>query len=366
MQLSFQKIHGAGNDFVVFDNRQGSVLLSEEQVRWICDRHCGVGADGVIEVRTSPRPECVAFMHYRNADGSLAEMCGNGVRCFVRYLADNGLLSPEEMAARSCIVDTLAGPRPLRFELDEDDRLSTATVEMGEPVFAPELIPTTLPATREIVVAQGEQEQTVAQAVVKIDAGNNETANNGRKMYPLTCVNMGNPHAVLFLDDIDDSMAQDFVLDPQSFDLESVGASLEGDTHLFPQKTNVEVAAVYGSATKSSVVNGPNRIRMRVYERGVGETLACGTGACAVAVAAIALGKVDGEAPVQLELPGGTLTVEWLPTNQVTLTGPVDTVFCGTLSLDALNSPASLDSSVPPDPPESPVFSAPPEPLQPL
>jgi diaminopimelate epimerase len=155
---------------------------------------------------------------------------------------------------------------------------------------------------------------------------------------------MGNPHAVLFLEDIDAATAQAFAQDPQSFDLEGLGAGLESDIRLFPQKTNVEVAAVCGSACNESALSGTNRIRMRVYERGVGETLACGTGACAVAVAAIVLGKVDGAAPVDLELPGGTLTVAWLPDNQVLLTGPVASVFCGTLSLDSPDFSDSLES----------------------
>ncbi len=318
MQISFQKIQGAGNDFVVFDNRQESVNLSEEQVRWICDRHFGVGADGLIEVRTSPHSECTAYMHYRNADGSLAEMCGNGVRCFARFLADNDLLSDEEKASQSFIVDTLAGPRPLTFEVDEVGKLTAATVVMGEPQFAPEQIPTTLPATRDIAVYDSNleeyrQEQAVVQAVIT----------NDTVKYVITCVNMGNPHAVMFLEYIDALTAHTFVHYPESIDLESPGSYLESNREFFPQKTNVEIAAV----------SGTNRIRMRVYERGVGETLACGTGACAVAIVACILGEVKRQEPVLVDLPGGTLEVEWLPNNEVQLTGPVDTSFNGIITI---------------------------------
>jgi len=319
MQLSFQKIHGAGNDFVVFDNRQGLVALSDEQVQFICDRHFGVGADGVIEVRPSPREECSFYMHYRNADGSVAEMCGNGIRCFACYLVGNGLLDEDELAARATIVDTLAGPKPLSFELDEQGTFERATITMGEPAFAPERIPTTLAATQTLAVYDsatgGERtEPAVVQGTVKV----------GEAHYPLTCVNMGNPHAVAFLETLDEASAQAFIAHPESLDLETPGAYLEGNTEIFPQKTNVELAAS----------EGDNTLVMRVYERGVGETLACGTGACATAVAAIILGRAERTQPVRIKMLGGILEIEWLPNNQVTLTGPAKTVFSGVLSLD--------------------------------
>jgi len=319
MKLAFQKIHGAGNDFVVFDNRQGSVELSDEQVQFICDRHFGVGADGVIEVRKSSREEVAFYMHYRNADGSVAEMCGNGIRCFVCYLVGNGLLSNEELAAQSIIVDTLAGSKPITFKLDEQGMFDRATVAMGEPSFSPESIPTTLAATQSISVDDGtsktvRMEQVVMQQTVMI----------GQVAYLVTCVNMGNPHAVIFLEYLDVRTARAFIYHPESVDLEGPGAYLEGKTELFPQKTNVELAATEGG----------NTIHMRVYERGVGETLACGTGACATAVVAIILGRAVQTLPVKIKMPGGILEVEWLPNNQVTLTGSAKMVFDGILSLD--------------------------------
>lgn len=319
MQIEFMKIHGAGNDFVVLDNRQGLIELSEEQVRRVCDRHFGVGADGVIEVHASPRPQCAAYMHYRNADGSLAEMCGNGVRCFAYYLVNKGLLTAEEKRTRSFVVDTLAGPRPLTFEAGADGQLVKATVGMGEPALAPELIPTTLPPTRSIAVhdsasGTGRLEQAVVDAEIM----------NGGKRYVVTCVSMGNPHAVMFLEDVDACAAQALVEHPDSVDLDGPGAFLEGNTELFPQKTNAELAAV----------SGDNRISMRVYERGVGETLACGTGACAVAVASIIKGVARREDPLTIDLSGGTLEVVWLPDNRIELSGPAEEAFTGFFSLD--------------------------------
>lgn len=324
MNINFQKIQGAGNDFIVYDNRDGSIELSPEQVQQLCDRHFGIGADGIIEVRESPRPECPAYMHYINADGSLAEMCGNGVRCFARFLIENNIISTEELLAQAFVADTLAGPRQLYYEIDEEGSLKTVSVAMGEPVFEPKSIPTTLAPTKQLELdytvetPEGfEQDVKTGQAVVLAQVFGNDAR------YAITCVNMGNPHAVVFLEDLDELTARAFVASPESFDLESHGAFVEGNTKLFPEKINAEFAAVSGN----------NRITMRVYERGCGETLACGTGACAVAVAAVLLGRADRNKPIYVDLPGGTLTIAWLPDNVVGLTGPAETVYSGTIEL---------------------------------
>lgn len=319
MHITFDKIHGAGNDFVVFDDRDTNLNLSPEQVKFICNRHFGIGADGLIQVRQSSRPECAAYMHYLNADGSLAEMCGNGVRCFARFLVEHKLLSDEELDAQAFIADTLAGPRPLAFEVDATGAFVAATVEMGEPVFVPEQIPTTLLPTREITLYDSKnRKERLEPAVVQARVQSKQVD------YALTCVNMGNPHAVIFLEYVDVLTAQVFAQEPSSIDLDEPGASFESNTELFPQKTNVELAVAMGN----------NRVKMRVYERGVGETLACGTGACAVAVTAVILGKAKREEPIDLELPGGTLEVVWLPNNKVRLRGPAQTVFSGVMTLE--------------------------------
>jgi diaminopimelate epimerase len=305
VQLQFTKLHGAGNDFIVVDDFAEQIELSAEQVEALCDRHFGIGADGVILVRPSKRSGCVAYMHYINADGSLAEMCGNGVRCFAKFLVDKGFV---DIAAGSFVVDTLAGERAISFTVDAANTLTSATVDMGEPVFAPACIPTTLSATQTV-----NGEPAVVQAVI----------NGAQRNLPVTCVNMGNPHAVVFLEYLDSATAQAFAHDPLNFDIEPPGVFLESNLACFPQKTNAEFAAVIA----------PNKLRMRVYERGVGETLACGTGACATAVAAALLELVDRSKPVAVELLGGTLTIIWRDNNHVLMTGPAQTVYKGSVAL---------------------------------
>ena len=144
MELNFTKMHGLGNDFVFVDDFNKSIELSADQIAFLCDRHFGIGADGVILVRPSDRPECVAYMHYINSDGSLAEMCGNGVRCFTKYLVDHNCIDAD---AGSYIADTKRGPLPISFKLDANGLMSVASVDMDMPILDPEKIPTLLPAS---------------------------------------------------------------------------------------------------------------------------------------------------------------------------------------------------------------------------
>ena len=306
MQLYFSKIHGTGNDFIVIDDLSDEIELTTEQVVYLCDRHFGVGADGVILVRPSTDSNCAAYMHYINSDGSLAEMCGNGVRCFAKFLVDKGFVRALD---GQFIAGTLAGPRPIRFQTDEDDLLTVATVDMGEPSFSPESIPTTLAANAEVAipVLGGERTESVVLDTPLVTASGEMT---------FTCVNMGNPHAVTFLD-------QAFADDSQAFDILKVAPELE-TLPVFPQKANIEFAAVVREAEG-------DRIVMRVWERGCGETLACGTGACATAVAAAITGRSSRKATVQLT--GGDLGIEWLENNHVLMTGPATTVYEGTIDL---------------------------------
>jgi diaminopimelate epimerase len=191
---------------------------------------------------------------------------------------------------------------------------------MGEPRFASELIPTTLLETQEITVTddQGEHlEQAVVQAAIQAVVQGEQVS------YSVTCVNMGNPHAVIFLDYLDAETKKAFLQNPLSFDLDNPGAYLEGNRQYFPEKTNVEFAAL----------SSKNRIKMRVYERGVGETLACGTGACATAIAAVLLGNVDRQETIAVELLGGTLEVNWQADNHIKMRGPATTVFKGAVEI---------------------------------
>ncbi|MBO4365166.1 MAG: diaminopimelate epimerase, partial [Eggerthellaceae bacterium] len=278
MKYEFAKLHGCGNDFVMINDMDGAIELTTQQVEYMCDRHFGVGADGVILVKPSPRPECAAYMDYINADGTRAQMCGNGVRCFAKFLVDRGIVDP---AAGRFVADTLAGPKPIDFTVDSDGKMVQATVDMGEPILRAAEVPTRLPET----------DTSWGPAVVE------QLVNVGDTELAFTCVSMGNPHVITFVED------------PATFPVTTVGPVVEC-ADAFPEKTNVEFACVDG-----------DQITMRVWERGCGETLACGTGSCATTVAA----HITGRAPrkVQLHLLGGTLGIEWRESdNHLYLTGP--------------------------------------------
>ncbi|MBA4370508.1 MAG: diaminopimelate epimerase [Coriobacteriaceae bacterium] len=292
-------MHGLGNDFVVVDDLGAEFDIDPDAVAWICDRHFGVGADGLILVRPASVPGADYFMLYYNADGTTAEMCGNGVRCFAKYLVDEGYLPPEVSAVT---VQTLGGLRHIDFERDADGLMSSATVDMGEPALAPSLVPTTLPG-----------DPAVSRAPLSTDAGD----------VAVTCVSMGNPHAVVWVDD------------PDTAPVESLGPAIE--THAaFPNRTNVEFARVDG-----------DRITLRVWERGVGETLACGTGACATVVAAVLDGLLSGRTAT-VELPGGELRVSWDDDGHVRMTGPAEEVFYGVIDMPA-DEDAEADGDAPRD-----------------
>lgn len=283
MRIEFSKMHGLGNDFVVIEDLTESLDFSAEAVQWFCDRNFGVGADGLILVRPATTPEADYFMLYYNADGSTAEMCGNGIRCFAKYLVDHALLDDDSESVR---VETLGGVRPITFTRDYDSSMHMATVDMGEPVMEPSLIPTTFDGAQ------------VFECPVETEFGT----------FKVTAVSMGNPHAIIWVDDVDTAP------------VDTVGPALENDPH-FPARTNVEFAEYAGGEL----------IRLRVWERGVGETLACGTGACATLVAGT-LSCVVGRVAT-IELPGGELLVRWHEDGHVYMTGPAVEVFTGVIDL---------------------------------
>ena len=301
VELEFAKMHGLGNDFVVVDDLAEELDFAPDAVAWICDRHFGVGADGLILVRPATVPGADYFMLYYNADGTTAEMCGNGVRCFVKYLVDDERVPPE---VGEVTVQTLGGLRHIEFERDTDGLMTAATVDMGEPQLAPSLVPTTLPG-----------DPAVTQAQLSTDAGD----------VAVTCVSMGNPHAIVWVDD------------PDTAPVETLGPAIE--THpAFPNRTNVEFARVDG-----------DRIVLRVWERGVGETLACGTGACATVVAAVLDGRLQGRSAT-VELPGGELRVVWADDGHVLMTGPAEEVFYGVVELAADDEPEGAGEAFDADP----------------
>lgn len=285
MQLSFVKMHGLGNDFVVVEDLEEQLDLAPEAVAWFCDRNFGIGGDGMILVRRSTREDADFYMAYYNSDGSLAEMCGNGVRCFAKYLVDRELVAAgvEEVA-----VETLGGVKPIRLTRDYQGLLYLATVDMGVPGLLPAEIPTQLGCE-----APGDP---VIACELETELG----------VFTVTCVSMGNPHCVIFVEDVEDEA------------VEQIGPVIERHP-AFPQKTNVEFAQVVAD----------DAIRLRVWERGVGETLACGTGACAALVAGSLTLRTGREAAV--ELPGGELEIRWDDSGRVLMTGPAEEVFSGTI-----------------------------------
>lgn len=284
MDLAFTKMHGLGNDFIVIEDLESAVEFSPEAVQWFCNRHFGIGADGLILVRRATSPDADFYMHYINSDGTLAEMCGNGVRCFAKYLVDRGLIDSD---SNEIVVETLGGLKPVSVERDPDGLLYLATVNMGEPQLSAEDIPTAL---------SGNPVQSVP---LETDAGT----------FEVTCVSMGNPHCIIWVDDV------------QTAPVHIVGPLIE-EHPAFPKRTNVEFAEMAEDGL----------IRLRVWERGCGETLACGTGACATLVAASLSGKVDREAII--DLPGGELAVSWdEETGDVFMTGTANEVFTGSMFL---------------------------------
>ena len=306
MEYRFAKLHGLGNDFIFIEDWDRSIELSSDEVARLCDRHTAIGADGIILVRPSERPECAAYMHYINSDGTLAQMCGNGVRCFAKYLVDRQLV---DVSSGSLVADTLAGPKPIAFTLDDEGRMAAATVDMGTPTLDPALIP----VCTDVCDTTTDDDAFCAIATLAAPWG----------AFSFACVSMGNPHAVCFLESFD-GLPDEVFSDPRdksldTLDVAKVGAFFESHS-AFPEKANIEFVEV-----------APGKLRMRVFERGCGETLACGTGACAVAVAAALTGRAPRETDVMLR--GGTLHIAWTDDGHVMMTGPALQSFTGTFTL---------------------------------
>lgn len=306
MRYNFEKLHGLGNDFVFIEDKSASIEFSTDQIAWICDRHFGIGADGVILVRPSSHENCVGYMHYINSDGSLAEMCGNGIRCFAKYLVDHGYA---DLSSNCLIADTLRGPLSLTFEVDENRLLRFATVDMDEPILTPQAIPVDAP----------DSALSIDKTFVE-----NLKLESPWGTFLFACVSMGNPHAVCFIDDFNSLPDELFCSKKKTlntFLVSVVGAYFESH-QVFPAKANIEFVSVEKDG-----------LHMRVFERGCGETLACGTGACATLVAACLTKRSSRENAVKLR--GGTLSIVWDENNHVFMTGPAEKSFDGVFQLDA-------------------------------
>lgn len=278
-KLKFTKMHGLGNDFMVIDGINQKFNPSTAPIAAWAQRHTGVGFDQLLLIEAPRQAE--ADFRYRifNADGSEVEQCGNGARCFARFVYDKGLTSKKQI-----VVETAGGVIMPRLN---DDGL--VTVDMGVPLLAPEQIP--------FAAIDEEDARSISHQLVI----GNETVN-------VTCINMGNPHAVIVVEDIEQAPVH------------RLGAAIENHKQ-FPQRVNVGFMQIVA----------PRRIRLRVFERGVGETQACGTGACAAVVAGISLGLLGDDEPVEVNLPGGQLLISWQqqPDAHVWMTGPTQSVFDG-------------------------------------
>lgn len=279
--LPFTKYHGLGNDFVLVDCRELSEPpITPDEARAVCDRNFGVGGDGVIFALPPKEPDSMCSMRIYNSDGSEPEMCGNGIRCLARFFASLQPVDP------TYTIDTLAGP--IRPTLLPD---GTVKVDMGEPILHGPSVPTTLPTNADGVAL-----------AAPISAGGFD--------FTATCVSMGNPHAAIFVDDL------------EAIEFDTVGPLLESHP-AFPAKCNIEFVQVLSRT----------HLKMKVWERGAGPTLACGTGACALLVAAVLEGRAERAATVTL--PGGDLFIEWEEaSNRVMMTGPATKVFAGEYSPD--------------------------------
>ena len=281
MKLAFTKMEGCGNDYVYVNGFTQSVPAEDKPalVRRLSDRHFGIGGDGVIFI--NPAEEADFEMEMWNADGTRSEMCGNGIRCVARYVYDFGLTDQKELSTVS------AGKVKYMTLYEQDGQISAVRVNMGQPILEADQIPVRA------------DHSPVINVPIEVQG----------KEYRMTCVSMGNPHAVVFVDSTED------------FPLEQVGPYFENHP-CFPNRTNTEFVQVIDRS----------RVRMRVWERGTGETLACGTGCCATAVACVLNGLTDNA--ITVEVLGGALQIEWDRDNDlVWMTGPATVVFSGEIEI---------------------------------
>ena len=277
--MKFTKMHGCGNDYVYVNCFEETVNNPAAVARFVSDRHYGIGSDGLILICPSEIADFRMAMY--NLDGSEGKMCGNGVRCIAKYVYDHHLTDKTQIS-----LETLGGIKYLDLNI-KDGKVETVKVDMGEPILKPEEIPVKL--SKDVVIDEP----------VEVDG----------KVWNMTCISMGNPHAVVFVDDT------------KSLDLEAMGPSFENHA-IFPEQVNTEFVHVIDRKT----------VDMRVWERGSGETFACGTGACATAFACILNGKTDDQ--VLVHLVGGDLLIEYdRDTNHIFMTGPATEVFSGEIDI---------------------------------
>lgn len=282
--MKFTKMQGIGNDYVYVDCFQETVNNPSAVAKFVSDRHFGIGSDGLILVKPSDVADCEMDMY--NLDGSQGTMCGNGIRCVAKFAYDKGIVSKKNIS-----VATKSGIKYLDLTV-KNGKVSSVKVNMGSPILNAKTIPVVSP-----------REQVI-----------NEPLDVNGETYHITAVSMGNPHAIVYMDDVD------------GLDIARIGPLFENHIN-FPDRINTEFVKVIDRHT----------LQMRVWERGSGETLACGTGACAVAVASTLNGLVDEDVPITVKLLGGDLEILWnRQENLVYMTGPATTVFEGEIDLSFL------------------------------
>ena len=273
--MKFTKMQGAGNDYIYIDCFTQTVENPKDLSKKLSDRHFGIGADGIVLIKPSEIADC--FMDIYNADGSRAQMCGNAVRCTAKYIFDN------KNQNSTILVETLSGIKTVEI-IREDGLAVGGRVDMGKPILNGRQIPT-----------------RYGTSIVK-----QEKLNINNKDYEITCVSMGNPHCVVFCNDV------------EKLDLKTIGPLFERH-EVFPERINTEFAEILDK----------NHLKMRVWERGSGETLACGTGACAVAVASVINGICSKNNEITVQASGGVLKVQWNENDNVYLSGNAVKVFDG-------------------------------------
>ncbi len=277
--MKFTKMHGIGNDYIYFNCLEKEIENPEELSIKLSDRHFGVGGDGIVLILPSDKADF--RMRMFNADGSEGKMCGNATRCIGKYVYDKGITDKKEIT-----LETLSGIKTLKLSVNEKNKVESVEVNMGEAILKASEIP-----------VKSDKEKVI-----------NERIKIAGLEYNITCVSMGNPHCVVYMDEIDD------------LDLEKLGPKFENDS-IFPERVNTEFIKVIDE----------NTLKMRVWERGSGETWACGTGACAAVVSSVLNGYCKYDTPIKIKLLGGELTIKFMKNGLVYMSGPAEFVFEGSI-----------------------------------
>ena len=309
MKIEFTKMHGCANDYVYIDGARFDIPkeIKPDVVRRLSDRHTGIGSDGVIFINPSDTADFEMEMY--NADGSRSEMCGNGIRCVAKYVYDKGLM---DQSLRTVDIESFGKVKHIELTVEEGEVVK-ARVDMGQPILRPELIPVSMDEYNKDdtgVISKFSSLKSILPEGTE-DVVINYPVRIGDEEYCITCVSMGNPHAIIYIDDT------------AGLDIEKIGPVLE-TLSFFPKRANIEFVQNIDRT----------HVKMRVWERGTGETMACGTGCSALTVAGVLNGYYDTDSEVSIEVLGGVIEVNYASDGHVYMTGPATTVFEGTVDIE--------------------------------